>query len=180
MTEYKVIARHFYIIDEHGKHKTLIEKVGYGNIASSYKIKENKKTRKVSSEYYHNELAKTRSEPLTIRKKVEKVKEQKQYDEYDYLISFDYETPANRQTKTITKSGQIKTTDKHSHDFHAEFQMTSPVKLSEHEIRQMILSKFSDYSNVLKEDGYYIHKETNKVSEKPQLSSPTMSKIKRK
>jgi hypothetical protein len=174
MTEYKIVTRHTYIIDEQGKHKTLMEKISKKN-QYSYFERQNKKTSRLTSEQYHNEYAKTITEPTIIRKKEEKVKEQKQYDEYEYFIGFDYKTPSVKSGKHNIYGA------KGRHDFKTEFKITSPVKLNEHEIQKLITDKFPDYSNVLKNDECYEIKsdEVNKVNEKPSITIKMTEKITR-
>jgi hypothetical protein len=166
MTEYRIVEKRFYVTTETGKRKTIIEKINKKNQYSYYE-RFNKKTIKTTSEYYHNEVSKTQYSPTETRieKKIEKQKEQEEYDEYDYHIGFDYES--------VKKNGKFGIHGKH--DFHTEFRITSPIKLSEHEIKQLILDKFSDYHNILMEDAYNVHEDTNKVKEKPKLSSPIMT-----
>lgn len=72
-------------------------------------------------------------------------KEQEQYDEYEYFIGFDYETP------TVASGGkQLTKGQKGIHDFKTEFIIRSPSPLSDSEIKSMILDEYSDYHNVLK------------------------------
>jgi hypothetical protein len=80
-----------------------------------------------------------------VKQEIQEKKEQEQYDEYEYFIGFDYETP------TVSSGGkQIAKGQKGIHDFKTEFIIRSPSPLSDSEIKSMILDEYSDYHNVLK------------------------------
>jgi hypothetical protein len=159
--EYEIVSKHYYIIDELGKHKTLIEKLGKGNIPSIYKIRKNKKTIKVTSEYYHNEFSKTQPIPKIIQKKLKIEEKQKEYEKYSYFVSVDLET-------------------KKDHQFHAEFQIISPTKLSVSDLEQLIIKKYPDYHNALVNAEYSFIEHINKVNSPVSLQWEMSKKIRRR
>ena len=99
---------------------------------------------------------------------------EEQYDEYEYFVGFDYETPS------ITVKGQKAFGVKGKHDFKTEFRVSSPTPLTEKELSNVIQSTFKDFAVLKNEESYEIKSETTrKVSERPSFDIKRTKPIER-
>jgi hypothetical protein len=170
MTEYKVIEKRFYIKNELGQRQIISEKINKKNVHSYY-LYTKKKSIRTTAEYHANLVSKITYSKIEnkIIKKSERDKE-KEFEEYEYMIGFDYTTPHINSSK-----GQIFKGNHGKHDFKTEFRISSPIKLSQNELKQLILQKFADYSNVLKNDESYEIKSDNEDSPNKTQYRPSIN-----
>ena len=159
-----VVERRLYV----KRGEILVEKISKKNI-HTYKRVERGKTYPITQETYnvrattfYNELATIKPIDEKLEKRFDKrLEEQKEvYEEYEYFIGFDYETP-------ILKSGEHTLYgSKGKHDFKTEFRVSSPLPLSDSEIKSVIQSKFRDYGVLKNNDSYEIKSDSHKPSKK--------------
>ncbi len=113
---------------------------------------------------------------------------EEQYEEYEYFVGFDYQTP--RVTiggKAFLFTKQVSTGQRGLHNFKTEFRVKSPTKLTQHELREAIKDEFSsgnkNYRNVLNNQEAYQYeiKDTvkRKVKEPSSLDVDMTSTIER-
>jgi len=76
--------------------------------------------------YAYQEVFKREYEPIVYFREKEK-----EYEEYEYFIGADYDTPKNKPI----------------HDVHIEFKITSPYPLGTHEIENILNSKLKEDKN---------------------------------